>query len=269
MALYQNLVERCFTSCCNDFTSKALSSKEARLSPPPPPCSPLLVPCPDPSTATGVLRQHVRRQVPQALGAVRRPPSLSSRTPDPTDPTLPVSRFLAASVSASASRYAHSGSRGRVRGATLRAASCPASDRLVFEPTLTSLPALPLPAAAERRDDGASPSLSPRPCTSLTYRSLDRPAPSSAAEPPTLPPPTAQPRPCTLPPSPRRRLRTHPTAPSLLHNPLLPARNARSVTDTTLATGVGPMHRGSARAEVRRGEARCGGRAGRAGGRSP
>jgi import inner membrane translocase subunit TIM9 len=30
MALYQNLVERCFTSCCNDFTSKALSSKEVR-----------------------------------------------------------------------------------------------------------------------------------------------------------------------------------------------------------------------------------------------
>ncbi|GAA5912457.1 hypothetical protein JCM5296_004401 [Sporobolomyces johnsonii] len=28
MQLYQNLVERCFTSCCNDFTSKALSSKE-------------------------------------------------------------------------------------------------------------------------------------------------------------------------------------------------------------------------------------------------
>ncbi|GAA5852256.1 hypothetical protein JCM3775_003913 [Rhodotorula graminis] len=28
MSLYQNLVERCFTSCCNDFTSKALSSKE-------------------------------------------------------------------------------------------------------------------------------------------------------------------------------------------------------------------------------------------------
>jgi len=32
MGLYQNLVERCFTSCCNDFTSKALSSKE--VSPP-------------------------------------------------------------------------------------------------------------------------------------------------------------------------------------------------------------------------------------------
>jgi len=31
MSLYQNLVERCFTSCCNDFTSKALSSKEVRL----------------------------------------------------------------------------------------------------------------------------------------------------------------------------------------------------------------------------------------------
>lgn len=29
MALYQNLVERCFNNCCNDFTSKALSSKEA------------------------------------------------------------------------------------------------------------------------------------------------------------------------------------------------------------------------------------------------
>ncbi|BGP18358.1 protein transporter tim9 [Rhodosporidiobolus nylandii] len=31
MALYQNLVERCFNNCCNDFTSKALSSKEARF----------------------------------------------------------------------------------------------------------------------------------------------------------------------------------------------------------------------------------------------
>ena len=28
MKLYSGLVERCFTSCCNDFTSKALSSKE-------------------------------------------------------------------------------------------------------------------------------------------------------------------------------------------------------------------------------------------------
>lgn len=28
MSLYQNLVERCFNSCCNDFTSKAVSSKE-------------------------------------------------------------------------------------------------------------------------------------------------------------------------------------------------------------------------------------------------
>jgi len=28
MRLYSNLVERCFTSCCNDFTSKALGSKE-------------------------------------------------------------------------------------------------------------------------------------------------------------------------------------------------------------------------------------------------
>lgn len=28
MRLYTGLVERCFDSCCNDFTSKALSSKE-------------------------------------------------------------------------------------------------------------------------------------------------------------------------------------------------------------------------------------------------
>ncbi|KAG1729936.1 Tim10/DDP family zinc finger protein [Suillus subaureus] len=28
LRLYSGLVERCFSSCCNDFTSKALSSKE-------------------------------------------------------------------------------------------------------------------------------------------------------------------------------------------------------------------------------------------------
>ncbi|KZV67088.1 hypothetical protein PENSPDRAFT_584459 [Peniophora sp. CONT] len=28
MKTYSGLVERCFSSCCNDFTSKALSSKE-------------------------------------------------------------------------------------------------------------------------------------------------------------------------------------------------------------------------------------------------
>ena len=27
---YSKIVERCFTSCCNDFTSKTLSSKEVR-----------------------------------------------------------------------------------------------------------------------------------------------------------------------------------------------------------------------------------------------
>ncbi|KAG6866282.1 hypothetical protein C0991_006378 [Blastosporella zonata] len=31
LKMYSNLVEKCFNSCCNDFTSKALSSKEARL----------------------------------------------------------------------------------------------------------------------------------------------------------------------------------------------------------------------------------------------
>ena len=30
LKMYSNLVERCFTACCNDFTSKALSSKEVR-----------------------------------------------------------------------------------------------------------------------------------------------------------------------------------------------------------------------------------------------
>ncbi|KAF4590883.1 protein transporter tim9 [Pleurotus pulmonarius] len=28
LRMYSNLVEKCFNSCCNDFTSKALSSKE-------------------------------------------------------------------------------------------------------------------------------------------------------------------------------------------------------------------------------------------------
>lgn len=30
MKLYSGLVERCFTACCNDFTSRALSTKEVR-----------------------------------------------------------------------------------------------------------------------------------------------------------------------------------------------------------------------------------------------
>jgi len=28
LRMYSNLVDRCFNTCCNDFTSKALSSKE-------------------------------------------------------------------------------------------------------------------------------------------------------------------------------------------------------------------------------------------------
>ncbi|KAK0244310.1 Tim10/DDP family zinc finger protein [Armillaria nabsnona] len=28
LRMYANIVERCFNTCCNDFTSKALSSKE-------------------------------------------------------------------------------------------------------------------------------------------------------------------------------------------------------------------------------------------------
>lgn len=33
--IYTDLVERCFESCCNDFTSKSLSSKEVRSAPMP------------------------------------------------------------------------------------------------------------------------------------------------------------------------------------------------------------------------------------------
>jgi UDP-galactopyranose mutase len=31
MRLYTGLVEKCFDSCCNDFTSKALSTKEVSV----------------------------------------------------------------------------------------------------------------------------------------------------------------------------------------------------------------------------------------------
>ncbi|KAL0069744.1 protein transporter tim9 [Marasmius tenuissimus] len=37
LRLYANIVERCFSSCCNDFTSKALSSKEVTTNVPIPP----------------------------------------------------------------------------------------------------------------------------------------------------------------------------------------------------------------------------------------
>jgi hypothetical protein len=39
MALYGGLVERCFTSCCNDFTTKALTGKEVSNKRPSLPCS--------------------------------------------------------------------------------------------------------------------------------------------------------------------------------------------------------------------------------------
>jgi import inner membrane translocase subunit TIM9 len=31
LRMYANLAEKCFNTCCNDFTSKALSSKEVTL----------------------------------------------------------------------------------------------------------------------------------------------------------------------------------------------------------------------------------------------
>lgn len=96
MSLYSNLVERCFLSCCQDFTSKALSSKE--VSPPSPsqPRHPTTEPCP----VAGIVRHELRRQVPQALGAVS--PRSQVRI---TDRTLTVSSGTrAGSASASANR---------------------------------------------------------------------------------------------------------------------------------------------------------------------
>lgn len=69
--MYSNLVERCFTSCCNDFTSKALSSKEVRSSS----ISPLNLRTAraqqsrTDDLSLGAMRDELHRQVPEALGA--------------------------------------------------------------------------------------------------------------------------------------------------------------------------------------------------------
>jgi hypothetical protein len=94
MKLYSGLVERCFNSCVNDFTSKVLTGKEVRPDPPlgfRRPSSPLstlsvwhlartelMLPLGQPCAlrsclVAGDLRRQLLRQVPQALGARRRP----------------------------------------------------------------------------------------------------------------------------------------------------------------------------------------------------
>jgi hypothetical protein len=62
MRMYSNLVERCFTTCANDFTSKALSSKEVRVRKLNNVWVDLL------NSSTGELCHELCRQVPQALG---------------------------------------------------------------------------------------------------------------------------------------------------------------------------------------------------------
>lgn len=62
MRMYSNLVERCFTSCCNDFTSKALSSKEVgKASLLPPRCVA--------NIPSGAMYDELCRQIFEALGA--------------------------------------------------------------------------------------------------------------------------------------------------------------------------------------------------------
>lgn len=61
LKLYTGLVERCFESCCNDFTSKALSTKEVGIS---------FTPPSRPSSAT-LLTLKLRFLNPSALGRTR------------------------------------------------------------------------------------------------------------------------------------------------------------------------------------------------------
>jgi hypothetical protein len=70
LKLYTGLVERCFESCCNDFTSKALSSKEVGASS----FREAQRRVDDADTfaglaATGHVRVELHPEVPQALGA--------------------------------------------------------------------------------------------------------------------------------------------------------------------------------------------------------
>ena len=70
LRMYSNLVERCFNSCCNDFTSKALSSKEVRSLPhsPLPPRNACIAQH-GLTSSVGAMCDELHRQVPEAFGA--------------------------------------------------------------------------------------------------------------------------------------------------------------------------------------------------------
>jgi hypothetical protein len=66
LKMYAGLVEKCFTSCCNDFTSKALSSKEV--------CGLQLAQrlrSAADLSLLGIVRDELRRKVHKALGTSR------------------------------------------------------------------------------------------------------------------------------------------------------------------------------------------------------
>jgi hypothetical protein len=64
MRMYSNLVERCFMSCCNDFTSKTLSSKEVGVH--------YLLCYGYPTCRTGAMHDELCRQVLKTFRASRR-----------------------------------------------------------------------------------------------------------------------------------------------------------------------------------------------------
>lgn len=66
LKMYANIVEKCFNTCCNDFTSKALSSKEVWMSQGFSECAVSLT-----HSRKGCLRRELHRKVVEALRAGR------------------------------------------------------------------------------------------------------------------------------------------------------------------------------------------------------
>lgn len=65
LRMYANLVEKCFVTCCNDFTSKALSSKEVFVLP--------WLPWQELTVCEGNMHHELHREVYQAFGKGRSP----------------------------------------------------------------------------------------------------------------------------------------------------------------------------------------------------
>ena len=64
LRMYSNLVEKCFMTCCNDFTSKALSSKEVFH-------FPFFLAVTNVKVLKGNMHHELYREVYQALGTGR------------------------------------------------------------------------------------------------------------------------------------------------------------------------------------------------------